>query len=174
MKSFWISWSSPELFVIHFLWPVPFFLLQVGFSGSRYCWDGIRGAKYLLGITTYERKGEEAGLGRERRGRNYNSVMTKIRNKYCTWVSYVWPKWPDPYTFIPPPGSPCQMQTALGRLCPQTSYLSGAEVDPERTDSWRMSLITLSAVGQQVLPWMEILGFYLCAYCTCRVFLLGS
>lgn len=31
------------------------------------------------------------------------------------------------------------MQTALGRLCPQTRHLSGAEVDPERTDSWRMS-----------------------------------
>lgn len=38
-------------------------MLLAGFSGSERC-DGVWGTRCLVGINTYERQWEEAGLGR--------------------------------------------------------------------------------------------------------------
>lgn len=73
--------------------------LQVGFFRNRH-YDGVRDIRYLLGLNTWERKGEEAGWGR---GRNWAVVQVwqsfsqptkELRSEYCpSRLSRVGLKW---------------------------------------------------------------------------------
>lgn len=129
----------------------------VGFTGRRY-WDGVWGARSLLGINTYKGKREEAGLRIEQGEKSSSHAnLTKPRQPGQGALEYCPSEWStlggNGWAFIP------LSHSVTGRRLPleehnlgQSGSLQIRQMLKELT-AGDCLLTSLPSVGQHVLPW---------------------
>lgn len=116
---------------------------HLGVSKSKH-WNGVWGAKYFLGINTYKRTKEEAGLGGERCWTRWpcTASANPMRSSAANTVPGGFPAlgWHGQAFISYPYLAQMQTLTSQRKAWPWASWLSAAEATPDGANSWRPSV----------------------------------
>lgn len=143
------------------------------------CGDWVWDQRYCLGFDTWERKGEETGLGRKiNQWCRPNKALANLSGS--SEKGTVGQNCPDQnswafththtHTHTP---LQTQMWSAPGRMCPQAAMLSTAEADPERAVSLRLFADQLFTAGPPAIPYRESWLWHLLTHLTMAFRILG-